>query len=81
MCTVYTVCPALKAMRSCVLDFDNSNPSFTNPECQFLSFTMNWISLSTFCERLAFVSIRDDIINCVKLDECHMDETSSLVKL
>lgn len=37
--------------------------------------------MRTFCERLAFVPIRDDIINCVKLDECHADETSSPVKL
>lgn len=32
---VYTVCAALKAMRSCVLDLDNWNPSFTKPECRF----------------------------------------------
>lgn len=35
---------------------------------------MNWISISTSCDRLAFVPIRDDIINCVKLDEWHVDE-------
>lgn len=64
-----------------MLDLDSWNPSFTKPECRFLSFTMNWISMRTFCERLAFVPIRDDIINCVKLDEYHADETSSPVKL
>lgn len=45
---VCSLCAPLKVMRSWVLDLDNWNPSFTKPKCRFLSWTMNWISMSTF---------------------------------
>lgn len=61
-CIVCSVCAPLKMMRSCVLDLDYWKLSFNKPKCQFLSWTMNWISMSTFCDHLAWILYQSEMI-------------------